>query len=182
MKRSFSTIVGFCLILAAALSLAACQGAGTGAKTQETAAQAAGPEAKDPMADLATRMFLLPDGRDMKFAVIRVGTLGVDEKAVRDAAQKLTFGDFRTYLNEYAGAHRVVYLGTGRFRVDVLRFNFGEEFFEEAVFVLHVTRFVSAGKTIDGMILDKVTLDGKDFTQFASFKTYEYLLTRKVGL
>ncbi len=181
MKRTSLLI---CLALACILSLSGCQTTGSGAAGQGAAPAASAAKAapKDPLADLASKMFLLPDGRDMSFAVVRVTTLGVSEKTVRDAARTLTFGDFRTFLNDHAGAHRVVYLGVGRFRVDVLRYNFGEEFFEQATYTLHLTRFVTEGKTIDGLILDNVTLDGRDFSTFASFKTYEYLLTRKVGL
>jgi hypothetical protein len=175
------------LLLAAGLALSGCQttGSGTGAAKAPAAAPAApaAPGAQaDPVAELGQRMFLLPDGRDMSYIVLRVTRLGVSEAAVRKAAQELAFADFRSWLNETAQAHRVSYLGSGRFQVDALNFVLGHESFAQAGFMFHLTRFSSAGRTIDGIILDQVVLDGRDLTAYAGMKVYELLLERKAGI
>jgi len=170
------------LLLVTGLALAGCQTTGAGAQKAAPAASATPAAQADPMADLDRRMFLLPDGRDMSYIVVRVTRLGVSGDSVRKAAQSLTMADFRAWLNETAQAHRVSYLGSGRFQVDALDFTLGSERFSEASFLLHLTRFVSAGQTIDGIILDQTTLAGRDLTTYASLKTYELLLERKAGL
>lgn len=170
------------LLLVAGLALAGCQTTGAGAQKAAPAASSAPAVQADPMADLDKRMFLLPDGRDMSYIVVRVTRLGVSETAVRKAAQDLTLADFRAWLNETARAHRVNYLGSGRFQVEALDFTLGSERFAEASFLMHLTRFVSAGRTIDGIILDQTVLDGRDLTSYAGLKAYELLLERKAGL
>lgn len=173
------------MALAVCSVMAGCKTAGTAApKAAESAAPAAAAPAPaaDPMIDLGKRMFLLPDGRDMSFIVVRVTRLGVSEDSVRNAAQSLVFDDFRAYLGEVAQAHRVIYLGNGRFRVDALQYALNSESFNEASFVLHLTRFTSEGHTIDGIILDEVLLNGQDFTGYAGLRVYERLLERKAGL
>lgn len=169
------------LVLVAGIVLSGCKTTGTSSSGKSATATQAKAQT-DPMADLEGRMFLLPDGRDMSYAVSRVTRLGVDVNSVREAAQHLRFADFRSYLNEVAGAHRVVYVGGGKLRVEVLQYTLGEEYFEDAVFFMHLTKFKTEGTTISGVILDKTLLAGRDFTVFAGLKVYERLLEIKSGL
>ncbi|MCK9241580.1 hypothetical protein [Desulfocurvus sp.] len=181
------------LLLAAGLALSGCQttGSGTGAAKAPAAAPAApaAPGAQaDPVVDLEERMFLLSaasDRRtslDMRFIVVRAVNRGVNEEEAYKAAQKLSFADFRGWLNESAQAHRVAYLGGGKLRVDALNLSMDGVAFGEANFVFRLVDFVTAGRTIKGASLDQLVLDGRDLTDNAGLKVYELLLNRALGL
>jgi hypothetical protein len=173
------------VLLAVGLALFGCKTTGTGAAQAPAAAPTGAPAPAtqaDPMADLERRMFLLPDGRDMSFVIVRAVGQGANESAAREAAQELTFADFRSWLNDSAQAHRVSYLGGGRIQVDALHLHMDGVEFMETNFVFHLTNFATAGKTIEGVILDRLVLDGRDLTRNAGLKAYELLLQRKIGL
>lgn len=178
MKRLAPVLLSALVLL---LVLGGCQTGGT-STTKESAAPAKKLTAQELEQSLGEKMFLLKDGRDMRFASTRVAGLGVSDKAVREGARNLDFSDFRAYLDFAAKAHRVRYIGEGRFKVDVLDYILGRENFAQAEFLVKAARFKTEGVMVDGVILERVLLEGRDFTTYVGVKVYELMLTTKVGL
>lgn len=161
------------LALCLAASLAACQSAGT---RKSTTAKPVPSKKIDPMKDLAERLFILKEGRDMHLVVLRLNRQGIPMEHLREEAQNITMASFESWMARHCEAKRLVYLGGGRFRMDVLSFILEPEQFEQAQMTLQLKAFELNGKRIEGIILEKVLLDGREFTALASLKIYEGML------
>lgn len=173
MRRTLVNSLVAALAICLAASLAACQSAGT---KKSTTAKPVASKKIDPMKDLAERLFILKQGRDMHLVVLRLNRQGIPMEHLREEAQKLTMADFENWMARHCEAKRLVYLGGGRFRMDVLSFTLEPEQFEQAQMTLQLKAFDLDGKRIEGIILEKVLLDGRDFTALASLKIYEGMM------
>ena len=176
-------------VLALAGVCAACQTTGAGRNASATASASgtssgtgAGGQAKQaaPMAGLDKKMFILKDQRDMRLAVVRLSRNGFDEAHLMKLAREMTMGDLRRYVEVHAQANRLVYQGAGLFRLDALRLVMGDAAIEQAAFSLRLKSFEVAGKEIEGVILERLVLDGKDMTPAGGLALYLQLLEAKM--
>ncbi|BBD08108.1 hypothetical protein [Desulfovibrio ferrophilus] len=169
----------FCLTALLALSMAAglisCKTAGS-KPAKSTMEQASPQKATDPMQDLSKRMFILDDGRDMRLVIIRMGNQGMSAEQLQAYARRMTLADFEKYVEQKSEAKRLVYIGAGQFRLDAMSFDLGSERFKNAQMFMKLKNFEIEGHKIDGIILDRVILDGRDFTDLASLKIYRGVL------
>lgn len=164
------------LVCLAAFS-ASCRTAGGGSG----AAVSAKPAQADPEASLAGKLFILKDARDMRLAIVRLSAAPKEEQELMKLARNLTMGDFETYLERNAQAKRLTYLGGGRFRMDALKLLLDDAAINEASFSLQLKAFEAGDKDVDGIILTRVVLDGKDLTPGGSLVLYMQLLEMKKG-
>lgn len=168
-------------VLALAGVCAACQttGAGRSATASASGAEATAKPA-DPAAGLDKKMFILKDQRDMRLAVVRLSRNGFDEAHLMKLAREMNMGDLRRYVEANAQANRLVYQGAGLFRLDALRLAMGDVAIEQAAFFLRLKSFEVAGKDIEGVILERLVLDGKDMTPAGGLALYLQLLEAKM--
>jgi len=173
---TFTQILALILSLALCCGLAACQSSGATKAKAPAQEKPAPAKATDPMKDLAARMFLLKDGRDMHLVTIRMAADGMDAQQVQEIARNLTMKDFESWLAATSGAKRLVYVGSGLFRMDVLDFTMGAEQFQQAQMFLKLKSFEVDGKRINAVILEQVMLEGRDFTPLASLRIYRGMI------
>ncbi|MBU1001129.1 MAG: hypothetical protein KKE73_01255 [Proteobacteria bacterium] len=128
------------------------------------------------MQNLANRMFVLKDGRDMRLIVIRMSKQGESKEQLQANARDMTMADFESYVEKNSAAKRLVYVGSGAFRLDALDFVLDSEQFSQGQLFLKLKTFEVAGHSIDSVILEKVILDGRDFSSLASMKIYRGVL------
>lgn len=177
MSRRIVLILTVLSLFVASAGLVSCKAGGT------SSTKAAPTKKKmSPKELLADKMFILKDGRDMRLAVVQLMNTGIDESQLVKIARDLRFRDFLKYLNSHSAARQVVYVGNSRFRVDGLRYILGEEQFAEAKFYFNVKKFKTQGNMVDAAILEKVFLDGRDFTIYATNKIYSMMLEMELGL